>query len=99
MSIMKRLRRHRPGGIETTTVDSLEEGDWIRQHRDGLQLGERVVGWSRTWVVIEEIRRFGNGDVEITFFNPKRLHQSRPIRDFVHCFPETLVKRRMEHER
>lgn len=102
-NIIRRVfkRRHRPGEIEVTTVDSLEVGDWIAEHRHGLQFNEFTsVTSSRTWVCVEELDRMMNGDVRIGFFNPKnrRTHGRYRQNDFVDCLPETLVKRRMEAE-
>jgi hypothetical protein len=97
---MIRRKRHQPGSFETITVDSLEVGDWISEHRNGLQFGEfTTVTSSRTWVIIEELDRMANGDVRIGFRNPKaeqRRLLSGNRQDFVDCLPETPVKRRME---
>ncbi len=101
-NIVSRLmcRRHRPGGVEVTTCDSLEEGDWIAQHRDGLQFSEfSPVTTSRTWVKVEEVTRHVNGDLVIDFVIPSRHILGRPEMSSVVVYPETLVKRRMETPR
>lgn len=97
--LLRRLYRHRPGGVEVTSAAFLEPGDWIAEHRQGLWFSEMTS--PLTWVMVTEVIRRANGDVVIDFMNP-RAEQRRLLTgsrcDSVSCLPETPVKRRMEAE-
>jgi|SRR6185312_5342307 len=90
----RRRRRHVPGRVEVTTVDSLEAGDWISGHAQGLQLTEERIGAKLPkWNVLDSVRRLPNGRVEL------RISTSTYDVYIDNCLPELLVKRRMEAPR
>jgi hypothetical protein len=95
---MKLLRRKRD--YEVTTADSLEAGDFITGHRNGLDLSYVNSDIpNKTWVLVTEVHRFVNGDIDITFeWEHTNKYDTRTKSDGTICFPEMLVKRRVEQE-
>jgi hypothetical protein len=76
--------------IETVSVDSLEEGDAIHQHRDGLSFGTDVPQYM--WAIVNEITRDQHGDLSISYM---LMDKTTGV---VTCYPEMLVKRRTDQE-
>lgn len=73
--------------IETTTIDSLEEGDFIHSHRLGLQLESEL--HNDEWVVVTKVERLEASCIVLSYV-------LLGVESTIECYPETLVKRRSE---
>lgn len=73
--------------IETTTIDTLEEGDFIHSHRRGIVFQSEID--NTEWVIVTKIERLEMSSIAITYM-------CLGIESTIECYPETLVKRRRE---